>query len=235
MSEERNDLGRRIYDGSWRGEYWGREGVIVLSKRRFRQRVREGKHAEALSALSSTYYSACGQAIARLKGTNIRSPHDFFDAMRLGVLVLWCAWRTSFLSEIMEMRAGLANLTADQLDIRGRILLLQKRYRKAYEVTDRALDIPNLSPDTHVLLEIGLGEIANAMGRSAQAEVCYDRARAIVDGTRPTTQVRFYRSLAGHCKKNGELGLVRPYALRAMEIAEQNGLTDQLIKIQPYL
>lgn len=215
-----------IYEGSWKGLYWGKDGVIAQSRRRFAKLIAEGKREEAYSALSSTYYSAGGHAAARFRTSSV------FAKPLWAMRAIWCLRRAGKLSD--ELKYELQNMTSDQLDIRGRILYRLKRYNEALKVTQLALGRENLTADTLVLLEMGRGEILNAMNGS-QAVEAYHRALNYVDWVKPTTSVRLYRSLTAYYHQQGDLEKSRWYAEKALVIAKEHGLDDQTVKIKAIL
>ena len=208
-------LRQGIYAASWGGELWGPLGAIKLSKLRFQALKELGDEKGALSALSSTYYTAAGNA--RAKG-------------RVG-RAFWCAIQAMLLSDDLEEKYGLRNLTPDELDIRSRILFMVWRYRDSLRVSREALSRGISSPDTRALLEMGLAETLSALGKEIEATHAWARAIELATKVKPTTLVRVHRALAGHCFKIGDRERGHQELGMALRVAHENGLQDQIVKI----
>ncbi len=224
--KENDDLSRTIYEKTWKGEYWGQGGVIELSWGRYTKLLDIGKRPEALSALSSTYYSACGQAVARFRASF--NPVWLFRAW-------WCLRQAGKLSDELERLLSLDLMSPEQLDIRARILFRQRRYALSKQVTQEALGRDGLMPDTRALLEMGLAEISDQEREPAGAQLAYGRALFEEENLRPTTTVRIYASLTRYHTRWMQWRLAQTAAEKALAIAQTHGLEDQAIKLQPVL
>ena len=62
-----NNLGEKISDLTLRGLFWGKNGALSLEKERLKiNRSHQFHFTEFLSAASSTYYAASGNAASRI-------------------------------------------------------------------------------------------------------------------------------------------------------------------------
>lgn len=216
---------QQVYEKTWRGQYWGRDGVIAQAKRNITHPPTAGE----ISALSSTYYSAAGHAFAKLQTSSIfRKPFWAFRS-------LWCLFFAGYISNLLVQRFGLSGMTPDQLDVRARILFRQKRYGRALEATMKGLSQKDLPPDTEALLKIGLAEIQLATGYVSLAAASYGEALGLISRIRPTTTVRLYRSLADFYRKRGYHEHKKDMAAKALEVAQKHKLDDQVVKLAPLL
>ena len=222
-------LNEAVYALTWAGVLWGRTGAIRVSRLRAEYLKVLGEEASALSALSSTYYTAAGNAAARVGQTSGAAKYLWLCR------VVWCLVRAVVLSNRLERRAGLSGMTPDQLDVRASILRKARRYQAALRCIEEALRRGGRSPDTTALLEASRGEAFYALGMSAAATIAYAHALLLCDRVRPTTSVRVLKSWGAHRIRLGERGEARRVLRDALVLAEKHHLGDQEEKIRALL
>jgi len=184
-----------------------------------------GREGDGASALSSTYYTAWGNAFSR------------------GWLVsgIWCAvWALSW-SNFTEKKIGLERMTHGQLDVRGSILALWYMYRKAEICLRKALEKKDISIDSRALILCKLGEVQDRKIlnriRGEDGGIVFGEAVRI-EGVKNTTRVRVLKALGQHMlrKKRSRPLDYKMVAMRflkeALEIAERDNLGDQIVKIK---
>lgn len=218
----------RLFRLSWDGNYWGENGAIALSELVYSEKMALGDQS-ALSGLSSIYYSAAGNAASRTRSsTFLGKPFWLLRAFR-------CLRKAEKLSDELERKVGVSKMSPDELDIRSSILRKAHRCDDALRCTQAGLSRSDLSPDTRVLLEIGLGEIMDEVGNNKAAGEAYARAIGFLMKIKPTTRVRYFKSLAEHYHRCKWHVPARNMAIKALKIAEDSNLTDQVVKIKPAL
>lgn len=228
---DRDVLSRQIHDKTWAGEYWGAGGVIVLTEDRFRKSLHDSlgepeKEAAAYSSISSTYYSAAGNAYAR------------FQRASLWTKPLWAIRAVRYLRKALEASdkvqalLGLLGMTPDQLDIRSTILRSVGRWDEALRCLEEALARPNLRPESRVLLLMGKAECLDREKKHPEAEDILHEASEICLAVRVQTQVRFHKAFGEHFERRRMLENARHEYETALWIArETGGLGDQEQKI----
>lgn len=223
-------LNSRLYRLTWAGDYWGKDSAIWLAKRLFREREKRGERMQALMSLSSTYYSAAGNAAAHAcirHGSIFPNPAMLMWAIR----AFLCLKKAERLSDRVQRELGIVGMNHDELGVRSAILCKAGRHREALLCTEQAMMRTGLSPDDQVLLAMGLGEIKSAVGESKDAQYAYSRAAELIPNTKPTTAVRFLKSFAEFLNSQGGGGASNMLE-EALEIARANHLDDQVLKIQ---
>jgi hypothetical protein len=234
-----------LYEKSWSGQYFGRHGAIALARMRFKEEKAFGAREDmigALSALSSTYYSAAGHAYARFKNT--RMP---WWAFRAG----WCLRRAlAYSDQAIHLAPGTGRLTVDQLDVRQSILrkVAEKkrdRYRSAYPYVLAALDCINaalrregVSRHARGLLLVGkidiLTRYPGMRWGDDDVEAMLHEALEIADHVasgNPRQAIRIYRGcmMGFECLDDAEQAASAREKARAL--AESTGAHDQLLKL----
>lgn len=218
LAEEKK-LKEELYQKTWRGEYFGKEGAIKLGKTVFRQTY-SIDNPNPLMGLASTYYSAAAHAWSRFH----KGPFWLITA-------IWCLIQAFRLSSRFERLVGTKNMTADQLDVYASILFQTRIFKKrALDCVYSALGKEGLSPSTRVLLLIKGGEIHNALHDRQAASMFYREAGKIWKETPPTTQVRYCRSVARHNELMGNKLMKEKWLRTARDIAKEHKLNDQLVK-----
>ena len=229
VRRQAQSLGQRIHDLTWRGKFWGRDGAIALDKARAGFLKAIGDEVQALSALSSTYYAAAGNAFTHIGF----SPADWNpDWLIAG---LWCLMRALWFSERLIRRVGMHGMSADQLDIRATILRKVRRRREALRCINEALGRPRVSAEARALLEVGRGEILSHFKRLPEAVQAYRQALELIPEIRVQSQVRVLKSLGLHEMDERNPDQARHYLGRALCLAKENDLGDQVVKITELL
>ena len=231
-------LSQAIFHLTWLGHFWGRRGVIVLDEIRSWYVIHKlkGEKAGTLSARSSTYYAAGGNAMAR-------ASRSFFTKPLWLMLAFLCSIRSLWLSDrLVKARGGIQNMTQDQLDIRSHIFRRFGWHREALKCVYEALHRESLAVNSRVLLLMGEAEsyakLSNSfrvLDRAAYrdfAERAYKNAMMLKEQVPVSTQVRLLRSLAGHLRARGDEKEARKLLEEAKGLATQNGLADQVKKIE---
>jgi hypothetical protein len=220
-----DELGKKVYDLTWQGKLWGRSGAIACSRLRFFYLESLGRAGEGASALSSTYYTAWGNAFSQMW---------LFRG-------IWCAiWALSW-SNLAEKAIGLEKMNHGQLDIRGSILAMWYMYQRAEICLKMALEKEDISIDSRALVLSKLGEvqdrkISNRI-KGEDGGIVFGEAMRI-EGVKNTTRVRALKALGKHMlrKKRSRPLDYKWVAMRffgeALEIAERDNLGDQIVKIK---
>lgn len=222
---ENNSLWQKVYDATWQGKLWGKNGAIHWSRARCLYLESIGKKAEASSAMSSTYYTAAGHAFARAKLASFL-PKIFWMAVGLWYLV----WALSH-SNRVERILGIEKMTHGQLDVRASILAKWGRYKKALRCLEEALSRPDITNDSRALILVKRGEVLYALHKLPLAAEAYIRASKI-KGIKATTEVRVLKSLGQHYKRLGNKKFAQENLEKALTLAEKNNLGDQVVKIK---
>lgn len=221
-------IGRKVYDLTWQGKLWGRGGAIAWSRKRYWHFRNLGKRAEAASSLSSTYYTAAGNAFALAK--QLPMVRRTIWLLR-GVWYLF--WALAHSNEV-ERILGVKNMTHGQLDIRASILAKCRKYARAQRYLQAALRRQDITDDSRALVLVKLGEVYQALGRPYPAEESYSQA-AKMEGLKATTKVRVLKSLGQYYRRVGGKGRAQEYLQKALALAEKNNLGDQIMKIKALL
>ncbi|OGG47144.1 hypothetical protein A2671_01970 [Candidatus Kaiserbacteria bacterium RIFCSPHIGHO2_01_FULL_49_13] len=240
------ELSKEISEKTWSGQFWGSQGAVELERRRFNLSKREGGEASAFGAASSTYYAAAGNAYARFK----KAPWQFWWAYRAFILRGYAVW----LSDQIELKKGVTNMTPDELDVRQSILRRVKRYKEAKKCVHEALGRKNVARHTKALLLIGqidlefnkpsdkyesVGDSARDRARSItqieswleQAEKCAYEVRS----SNPHQAARIFRNCAMWRDRLNQEGRAEVLRRQASDLADIRHLKDQRLKIDARL
>lgn len=208
------------------GDFWGREGAIRYSKKRAEYLRDLGDTAKALSALSSTYYSAFGNAWARVKLTAMPWQWLFW---------LFRAWRcrgqaVRYSDRLVGLVGNIRSMSSDQLGTRSRVLFADGRYEESLECGWAALiSVRRVSEKEAALIRAGIAETLDAMGRRQEALEQYQSVISM--DLEPKVAVRVKKSWARHCLLVGDGEQALQVLTSALEIARQNNLGDQVVKL----
>jgi tetratricopeptide (TPR) repeat protein len=224
--EEEENLKSKLGELIWAGQLWGSDGAISLAKQ-LPVPASQAEKIKYLSALSSLYYTAYGNASSQLM--NSRGLKTALWRFRRGVTR---RKMLRFSYELLRASGGIANLNAEELDIRASILRSMENHDEALEVVREAMSRKNLSINNKVLLEIGLAESLYALGDTGEAAAAFKRAETGIPGAKPETKVRFFKHYAVFLKRKGEREASEKAFQSALKIAEENNFGDQLIKIK---
>jgi hypothetical protein len=195
----------------------------------------------AHSALSSTYYSVVTTAFAtysKYKHSGLKTPF---------LLVYWMiTWFPLSLYSYWAMRKHsdhafnllLADMTADQCDVRQTILRAHHKYDLAYIIIRMGLMRNPLAPHTEGLLHIGLADIY--IKRKDFTEALYSigiaesKAKEI-EVSQPLQAARIYRHCGDtvllHNKGFANQQQADWYYEKAWVLAEGSDANDQLLKL----
>lgn len=228
-------LNQAIHHLTWLGEFWGFKGVVVLDWiRNYYTDELRGKRQEMLSARSSTYYAATGNACAH-------ASQGFFLKLFWLVISFFCSQRALHFSDCFA-KIGLKNMNVGELDVRATILRKASVFRRAerraeaLECINEALNRDEVAPHSRVFLMIGRADILAASENAADkgsAYIIYDQALDLKDKIDVATKVRLYKSYAQFLikYKPGLIIKAREMIFEAKELAIENGLDDQMEKI----
>jgi len=218
-------LDQKIYDLTWQGKLWGRGGAIAWSRTRYLHFKALGRGGDGAMALSSTYYTAWGNAFAQMKQVR------FILKPLWLIRGIYCAFWALAWSRHAEKEIGLENMTHGQLDVRASILAKWRRYEKARRCLAKALSRKDITADSKVLVLVKLGEVCDALGKRNLAANNYWEAYR-VKGLKPTTEVRVLKSFGQHWRIIKNEKRAREHFERALILAEKNNLGDQMVKIK---
>ena len=228
-----DDIGQKVYGLTWQGKLWGKGGAIAWSCLRYTYLKAMGKELQGLSALSSTYYTAWGNALARAR-------QNWALAIFWTPKAIWALCKALKLSDEAEARSGLKNMTVGQLDIRASILAAAffraRHLDDASECIKEALTREDISDDNLALIKTKLAEIYNRTGEHEKAGDIYCKVINMT-GVKATTSVRVRRSAAWHLFKWGKGRETRKQVAKeflrvALSVAKENNFGDQVIKIK---
>lgn len=222
-----NGLSQAIYEETWLGNYWSLTGALILEWIRARLINRHGSEEQKrslLSGRSSTWGSAANQAKARSRkqaGTKL-----FWLA-----IYLFCGWRALRFSNRFAKKVGLENMSAPELDIRTSILRKAGEYDGALWCTVVALGKKEVSTDGRALLLVSAGECQLALDSPVEANRFFRQAETLLPDTSPQVRVRVARALAAYHGRRSHHERAEELRTLAREIAEREGLADQLQKM----
>lgn len=228
LKGNKKTLALEIYDKSWVGDYWGANGALNKGVEFYRMLIGEKQKRDALSSLSSTYFSAAGNASA-----------NFYQA-RFYAKPIWvlratvCFLQASRLSDKLEKFIGITRINPEELSVRIAILLASsryKRYRRAKECTETAFSQKIIKGDTKALV---LSYFLNSRFTPKNESIrhCGELRAILLRSLRSTTRVRVLRELGLFQKRRGDVEGAREYFSKALKIAESEGSSDQILKIQ---
>jgi len=232
-----DDIGRKVYDLTWKGEIWGTDGAIKLSHIRYAYLsvMNDYRKGDGASALSSTYYTAWGNAFSQ------------FIVAPIKLKLLWlirgicCAFWALAWSRHAEKEIGFENMTHGQLDVRASILAKWHLYRKAEKYLRKALEKPDITTDSQALILCKLGEVLDRKLlnriKGDHGGIEFGDAKRITK-VKNTTRVRVFKALGAHMlrkKRSRPLDykrVAKKFFMQALEIAERDNLGDQIVKIK---
>jgi hypothetical protein len=220
-------LGQAIYEETWLGNYWSLSGVLVLEWIRARLINRYGSESQRrglLSARSSTWYSAAGQARARAS-KNLWAKFFWFP------IAAFCFWRALRFSNRFAKKIQLEKMTAPQLDVRASILRKLGKHNEALWCAVVALGKKEVSIDSRALLLLSAGECQLTLDSPVEANRFFQQAEALLPDISPNVRVRVARALATYHGRRSHHERAEELRTLAREIAEREGLADQLQKI----
>ena len=233
-----SNLGEKISNLTLRGLFWGKNGALALEKERLKiNRSHQFHFTEFLSAASSTYYAASGNAASRIKKEKL-----FFKP-------LWCwrAWRCLQIAEknsdkFAKLRP-MNEMSLGELDTRACVLNKAGRLSEAIVLLRHGIDKISTEQvgNKHDLCLFLIHEAEVFVGmrkylKDKEAEENYKQAlRLSEDEAVPVlTRVRIMKSYG---KFLVGVGLIYETNLfnEAYWLAEENGLYDQAVKIKALL
>ena len=212
---------RAISDKTKTGNFWWRDGALRLEKVRLAREV----SVWTLSAASSTYYAAAGNAGARAK----KNPLWLLPA-------IWCLIRSRLFSNELKRLNGnkLDGLDPAVLDIRasicGKCWFWPGSHEEQFSCLEKAIDHPDCPVETEALLCIQFGEIRRDNDVET-AEGWYEDAFKLFDQVSPLTQVRMFRSRARFYRRLKKYSAAVEDLEEAQQLAGRNKLHDQVQKI----
>ncbi|MFH0852516.1 MAG: hypothetical protein V1845_02855 [bacterium] len=225
-----DDVGQKVYTLTRQGKLWGKGGAIAWSRLRYKYLKAKGKELEGLMALSSTYYTAWGNALARAR-------QNWLLAIFWLPRAIWALCKALRLSDEV---VGLKNMTVGQLDIRASILAAAffrpGHYEDALKCINEALSRSDICTDSLALLKIKLGEIRDRQ-KADDGGIYFGEAQRMVS-VKSDTRVRVLRALGAHMlrrKKSRPVDykiVAMSFCLEAMGIAKRENLGDQIVKIR---
>lgn len=200
--------------------------------------------AHGYSALSSTYYSIVGTALAQLRAILRSERFALFIPIRTAgwlltwfPLAVWCSWRMLTFSSRVVTLIGYDGMSANQCDIRQSILRRRERYDEAKRCIFAGL-AKNPEKATRGLLHVGLADILWREGKQRDAKskitsACFAAMEA--EEQDPLQAARIYRHCADVIGRSSYLNDVyeeRWFRGRARWIINAFGAKDQLLKLQ---
>lgn len=245
---------RSIYELSWGETSFAKKlQLFFKSRKRERQKMRSTDVMEQVrgySALSSTYYSIAGTAVAQFKA--IFKPRPRWLIWLAPVRLLWfictwlslgawCYWRMLKISNQVVRLMGYQYMSAEQCDIRQSILRRRGQYYEAKRCIHEALAKNPRKAHTRGLLHVGLADICKKENKPFKAEAeIHEALKAAkeVEEEDPRQAARIYRHCAdisdwfeGADSLGCESFLGAKLRLKAKRLADDADAKDQLLKI----
>jgi len=234
-----SNLGEKISDLTLRGLFWGKNGALSLEKERVKiNRSHQFHFIEFLSATSSTYYAASGNAASRAREMVL-----FFKP-----LWYWRAWRCLQIAEknsdkFAKLRP-MDEMSLGELDTRA--CVLHKAGRLSEAIIFLRYGIDKISTEkvgtNHDLCLFLIHEAEVFVGmrkylKDKEAEENYKQAmRLSEDEAVPVlTRVRIMKSYGKFLAGAGRAYEAKNLLNEAYWLAEENGLYDQAVKIKALL
>jgi len=225
MASHKKYLIGEIYDKSWSGNYWGANGALNKAKELYWLRVKRKKKHSALASLSSTYFSAAGNAKANFfKARFYSKPIWIFR-------IIVCFFQANRLSDKLERISSITNMTSEEIDVRIAILLASLRYKRARRCVTEVFSRKKIKGDTEALV---LSHFLNCWFIPLHESIryCGDLRAILRRPLRSTTRVRVLRELGLFQKRRGDVKGAREFFSEAIKIAKDEGFNDQILKIQ---
>ena len=232
-----SNLGEEISDLTLSGLFWGKYGALALEKKRLKinKRFRQFHFTEFLSATSSTYYAAMGNAVSTAKN----SP------LFLKILWYWKAWRclraAEKLSDKFAILKRMEDMTLRELDMRACVLSKAGRQSEAHALISHGIMkiLTGQIGTKHdlCLFLIHEAEIITSMRRydkENKAEKNYAQALKLSeDESVPAlTKVRVMKSYGKFLAENKRINEAESMLGNALDLARENNLYDQERKIK---
>lgn len=223
-----------IHQLIWLGKFWGKDGALNLNKIRNVYVKKISREREYLSTQSSLYYSAKGNAESRAVSTN-----KLFALYWL-LISYRCFNRAVCLSDQLVQEKILDIMTNGELITRSTIMKAARRWADAQICIDIARGRDNLSSSNKVLLMIDEADMLATQDKIDEAYAHYEEAMCYADSSllysdNPGTHVRLCKSYARFLMKYRRTEVypkAKDLLSRAKKIAEREGLTDQIVKIE---
>lgn len=195
----------------------------------------------AHSAMSSTYYTIAGTAMAKLQEIKA-SKNKFFALVKFFFwLMTWlplgafCYFRMLSHSNKVFRLIGYDGMTADMCDIRFCILKACRRFEEAIECADIGLRKPDIQIHTYVMLRLGQLEIiCTGPGPDATRDAVlsiYEENFQRMSPTEPQQAIRIARTCARILRQIGFESKASEVEKDAQQLAEKIGASDQALKI----
>jgi len=221
------------YELSWNQvDFSSKSKLFFLSNDDFRDVLHNFEYnpkklADAYGALSSTYYSIAGTAVAQIKAR----PWKVFW---WGFLGGWCYLRMLPLSNKVVSFIGYDDMSADQCDVRQSILRRRRQFEEAEKCIDIALQ-KEMSDTTYCLLEVGLAEVKMQLGRKfPEIERSVNSALSVLDENESIDvcqKIRILKQAGKIAAEYNEFELSGRLIGSAQTLATKNNVRDQMIKI----
>lgn len=230
---------KKIYDLSWNKDGFFDKVSLVKKSRQEVKVAKTNNKVGTLSALSSTYYSVAGTAIAQLRSKTQLSwkslllPLWFVTWLPLGA---WCYWRMLPISnKALRIAGEYQNLSVSQCDDRQSILRRRGQLDEALFCINSTFYKEPVG-HTLALLLVGKADVLERQnkewGNFSEIKGLIYRALDIakeIESDEPQQAIRIYRNCANLVERIGEDGsLLRK---KAKQIAQRVGAKDQLLKI----
>lgn len=232
-------LDKRISELTCKGLFFGKNGVIVMEKERLKLNRSFGQSpVELLSAVSSTYYAASGNAVSRAKVSN------------LFLKPLWCwrAWRClrkaeKYSDEFAKLKP-MEDMSLGELDVRACVLHKSGRRDEAEELLSHGIMkiLTGQLGTKHdlCLFLVHESEIISSIrkyDKENKVEKNYQQALKLSeDETVPVlTKVRVMKSYGKFLADINRNYEAKHLLDQAYWLAEENDLNDQVVKIKALL
>lgn len=240
--EHFQNLNKKIGELTSKGLFWGKNGAVALEKERIK--LNKGlswyKFTELLSAASSTYYAASGNALSHIGIEQVglfSTPLWFWRAWR-------CLRKAEKYSDKFARLKPMENMSLGELDTRACVLNKAGRRNEAAGLLSHGI-MKILNEETGTKHDLCLFLIHEAevlvrikrYDKKDKAEKNYQQAvKLSEDETVPAlTKVRVMKSYGKFLANIGKIIESKDVLNKGLVLAEGNNLADQVVKIKALL
>lgn len=214
----------------YKGELWGKDGALQEARRRFHIAYRRGgaTAVSGLSALSSAYYTAAGNAAAMFRTSGW--PYKPFWGLR----AWYCFRKAVKLSDSFAQKRTVAEMSAGKITTRASILEKDNRWEAALHLARAGLERTDLSEHDRFLLLLNRARAEERIGMKDDAALDYILARNLIEAglVNEEDAVRGYRALAEYHGRQNNLEHARKFKSLGLGLAHKNGWGDQIVKLE---
>ncbi|MBI3442641.1 MAG: hypothetical protein HY007_02655 [Candidatus Sungbacteria bacterium] len=219
-------LDQAIYELTWLGQLWGPRGVLALERTRRHYLLLLGRHADALSTTSSTFFAAGGDAHARARN------YGFPLKIILLPVAKYFFERSFLLTKKLIRDYGYDQLSTNKVDFIAHGLTRKKYYEQATACMNIVLARPDATPNNKALMYRLAADIEISRGEYRLAERDVARALELRSSLGPETIIRILRTQALLEKARGNPANAERIQREIRQISREQALPGQDKKSQ---